>query len=101
MNLIGIYGGGTIIGTALVIVLPESMMILIRAQAEIVALTRPKEEHSLDAYSHEVSNMIGSAILIGFAAMLLIDEAVKIITKKTDSKSKEKRRGRSPEKAKQ
>ena len=31
MNLIGIYGGGTIIGAALVIVLPEATMIVVQA----------------------------------------------------------------------
>ena len=78
MNLIGIYGGGTIIGACLVIVLPEASMMLIKAQAEIATLKGTPSWKDDEAEEHKVSSTIGTAILIGFAAMLVVDEAVKL-----------------------
>ena len=44
MNLVAIYGGGTIIGAAIVIILPEAASILINAQHELNEL-HPEHEH--------------------------------------------------------
>ena len=96
MNLIAIYGGGTIIGAAIVIVLPEAASILINAQHELDEINPPEHDHdhehtmpggqtqSLEdeIVSHEITAMIGTAILVGFTIMLIIDEITAIITKK-------------------
>ena len=88
MNLIAIYGGGTIIGAAIVIILPEAVSIIINAQHELNELnpditaeehvdTMPdgsENSHESDIVTHEMGSIIGTAILIGFTAMLLIDE---------------------------
>ena len=93
MNLIAIYGGGTIIGAAIVIVLPEAASILINAMHELDELNPDHEhedhEHTLggsthshegEVVTHEMGGLIGTAILIGFTTMLLIDEVTNKIT---------------------
>ena len=94
MNLIAIYGGGTIIGAAIVIVLPEAASILINAQHELDELNpdhdHDEHEHTMpdgsthshegEVVSHEMAAMIGTAILIGFTMMLIIDESTAMLT---------------------
>ena len=91
MNLVAIYGGGVIIGAAIVIILPEAATILINAQHELKGLNPQVYEHGHghdhdrvdtmpagqdnELIDHEMTAGIGTAILIGFVAMLLIDEA--------------------------
>ena len=50
MNLVAIYGGGTIIGIAIVIILPEAASILINAQHELDELN---EESGHDHHDHD------------------------------------------------
>ena len=92
MNLVAIYGGGVIIGAAIVIILPEAASILINAQYELNEL-KPKHDHSHEGHDHgahdgheggvidhEMAKLIGTGILIGFAFMLLVDEATTACT---------------------
>ena len=104
MNLIAIYGGGTIIGAAIVIVLPEAASILINAQHELDEINPPAHDehdhehtmpgghahsHEDEIVSHEIAAMIGTAILIGFTIMLIIDEVTAMCTKKKQAKKDE------------
>ena len=103
MNLIAIYGGGTIIGAAIVIVLPEAASILINAQHELDEINPPEHDHDHEhtmpgghahshedeIVSHEIAAMIGTAILVGFTIMLIIDEITAMCTKKRQEKKDE------------
>ena len=93
MNLISVYGGGIIVGLAIAIILPEAASILINAQHKLDELnpdhSHEDHEHNLpgghvhshedEIVSHEMGFLIGTAILIGFVVMLLIDESTAIM----------------------
>lgn len=76
MNKIAIFGGGTIIGAAIIVVLPESCGILINAQNKLDTL---QGVTSTSVVTKQVAMAIGLAITFGFTLMLLIDETFKII----------------------
>ena len=76
MNKIAIFGGGTIIGATIIIVLPEACGIIINAQNRLDVLQGTK---GTEVVAHGVATVIGTAIMIGFSLMLFIDEAFKII----------------------
>ena len=78
MNKITIFGGGCIIGLALMHILPESCTIMISTQNEIDKLNGIVKTDE-DLVSHETVFVIGAGIMIGFSLMLIIDEVTKII----------------------
>ena len=75
MNKIAIFGGGTIIGAALIIVLPEASMIVINSQKKLDEMDGLETE----TVSKNVTFLIGASIMIGFSLMLFIDEVFKLI----------------------
>jgi len=77
MNLISIFGSGTIIGACLIVVLPESCGLLINASYQLAKLEHPDEEP--DVTPPSVISTIGVTIILGFTLMLVIDEGFKII----------------------
>ena len=79
MNKIAIFGGGTIIGAAIIIVLPEASSILINAQRQLDVIAGKAVAEGDDVVSHEVARVIGCSIMLGFSLMLFIDETFKII----------------------
>ncbi len=79
MNKIAIFGGGTIIGAAIIIVLPESSGILINAQNKLDQLDGKTSD---EIVTKQVAHTIGLAIIFGFSLMMLIDETFKIIKDK-------------------
>ena len=99
MNLIAIYGGGLIVGVAIVIILPEAVSILINAKYELNELAEGDEhhhdhdhentmpdghdhehEHDHGVVGHDTNRILGTAILAGFLIMLVIDEATSALT---------------------
>lgn len=95
INLISIFGTGSILGACIIVVLPESAAILINAQYEINRLTginsatmtgaehAMHESLSLDSNHIEivpqsVMKTVGGTIMAGFLLMLLLDEGVSI-----------------------
>ncbi len=76
MNKIAIFGGGTIIGAAIIVVLPESSGILINAQNKLDQLDGKTSD---ELVTKQVAKTIGLAIIFGFSLMMLIDETFKII----------------------
>ncbi len=76
MNKIAIFGGGTIIGAAIIVVLPESSGILINAQNKLDQLDGKTSD---EIVTKQVAKTIGLAIIFGFSLMMLIDETFKII----------------------
>ena len=93
MSHIALFGGGTIVGAALIVVLPEACGILINSQHKLDELDDSEAMHSEeDAHqvalhistgpqivAHKTSNTIGIAIAIGFSSMFLIDQIFKLI----------------------
>mmetsp|Transcript_15801 Transcript_15801/g.21385 ORF Transcript_15801/g.21385 Transcript_15801/m.21385 type:complete len:118 (+) Transcript_15801:45-398(+) len=79
MNLIAIFGGGTIIGAAIIVILPECCGIMINTQHKIDELEgKPVTE----VVNHDIMRVIGGGIILGFSLMLAIDETFKIIQSK-------------------
>ena len=56
MNLIAIYGGGVIIGAAIVIILPEAASILINAKYELNELSEGHEHSHEHDHDHDHEN---------------------------------------------
>ena len=78
MNKIAIFGGGTIIGAAIIIVLPEAASILINAQNKLDEMDGI-ELTEKTVISDQIMTIIGSSIMIGFSLMLTIDKVFEII----------------------
>ena len=78
MNKIAIFGGGTIIGAAIIIVLPEAASILINAQNKLDEMDGI-ELTEKTVISDKIITIIGSSIMIGFSLMLTIDKVFEII----------------------
>ena len=76
LNKIAIFGGGTIIGAALIIVLPEASLIVINSNKQLNEMDGIIEE---EIVPNNVTFVIGASIMLGFSLMLLIDETFKII----------------------
>ena len=76
MNKIAIFGGGTIIGAALIVVLPEASSILINAQNK---LDRMDDKQVDEVLSDKIQFLIGACVILGFGIMLFIDEFFKIL----------------------
>ena len=76
MNKISIFGGGTIVGAALIIVLPEACGILVNASKDLNELNHV-ESAKIVSKSSEFT--MGAAMMCGFGAMMLIDQAFNII----------------------
>ena len=79
MNKIAIFGGGTIIGAALIIVLPEAAGIVINSNKKLIEMEGITEK---EVMPRNVAFLIGASIMIGFTLMLFIDETFKIIKEK-------------------
>lgn len=69
MNLISIFGAGMLVGAAIIVVIPEAVKCIVEATFD------PDEE---DIVSHATSFNMGTAIIVGFTVMLMIDECFKI-----------------------
>ena len=89
LNLIAIFGSATIIGAALIIILPESASILINSQHNLNRL-RGEEINDEEIVDEELAGQIGSYVMLGFAIMLIITETFVIIQEKAAEQQKEK-----------
>ena len=88
MNKIALFGGGTIIGAALIIVLPEACGILINAQVKLDEIDGKVSE---EIVTPKMSSCIGTAIILGFSLMLAIDETFKILKENQQAKQEKAR----------
>ena len=88
LNLIAIFGSATIIGAALIIILPESAMILINSQYKLNKLNGVvvNDDEIVDEH---LASTIGSAVMLGFGLMLVLTETFVIIQEKAALKEKE------------
>ena len=78
LNLIAIFGGATIIGAALVIIVPESASILINAQYSLNLMHGVKMNQN-EIVTEEMAGTIGTGIMLGFATMFIINEGFVIL----------------------
>lgn len=87
MNLISIFGAGLLVGAALIVIVPEGMMVLYKALSNIeIEDSEEKEnmkqgpngrnstnrmpENSVDP---DIDKYVGASLIIGFASMLIMD----------------------------
>ena len=85
MNLISVFGAGMLVGAAIIVVIPEAIKVIIEA-------TYDPELNSDEVVPEETSFNIGTAIVAGFAMMLMIDETFKFMQASNLSPSEEEER---------
>ena len=89
MNLIAIYGAGLLVGAALVVIVPEGMMVLYTSllqkdkiadrqieQALGTVENKPLSFHTVQEGSpvdENVTSYVGASLILGFTAMLILD----------------------------
>lgn len=99
MNLIAIYGAGLLVGAALVVIIPEGMLILFSSLAETSLGKSAKGENSIaliselgiESASHKgklnlhvpgadpsivnphMTKYVGASLIVGFSIMLILD----------------------------
>ena len=72
MNLISIFGAGMLVGAAIIVVIPEAVKVIIEATYD--PLTGGEE-----VVPESTAFNMGTAIVVGFTIMLIIDESFKIL----------------------
>ena len=72
MNLISIFGAGMLVGAAIIVVIPEAVKCIIEATYD------PKSGET-EVVPESVAFNMGTAIVVGFTIMLIIDESFKIL----------------------
>ena len=72
MNLVSIFGAGMLVGAAIIVVIPEAVKCMIQA-------TYDTESGDKEVVTQELAFSMGTAIVIGFTIMLVIDESFKIL----------------------
>ena len=83
LNLIAIFGSATIIGAAIIIILPESSALLINAQYTLNELNGVGVDHN-EVVTEETAFTIGSAVMLGFAIMLIVNESFVIYQERAE-----------------
>ena len=72
MNLISIFGAGMLVGAAIIVVIPEAVKVIIDATYDPLTFTD-------EIVSESTAFNMGTAIVVGFTIMLVIDETFKIL----------------------
>ena len=72
MNLISIFGAGMLVGAAIIVVIPEAVKVIIEA-------TYDPASGDEEVVPESVAFNMGTAIVVGFTIMLIIDESFKIL----------------------
>ena len=72
MNLISIFGAGMLVGAAIIVVIPEAVKVIIEA-------TYDPKSGAEEVVPESVAFNMGTAIVVGFTIMLIIDESFKIL----------------------
>jgi zinc transporter 9 len=84
MNLISIFGAGLLVGAALIVIIPEGMIVLYEALSKGVNNEKlAGDEKSADGASKDneshggmdpnIDKYVGASLIIGFASMLILD----------------------------
>ena len=85
MNLIAIYGAGLLVGAALIVIVPEGMVVLVSA-LKPQGKKLPKGVTD-DEVNDQIAHYIGASLVFGFAVMLLIDQGFIAIKEMSASNS--------------
>lgn len=72
MNLVSIFGAGMLVGAAIIVVIPEAVKVIIEA-------TYDPNSGEEEVVPESLAFNMGTAIVVGFTIMLLIDESFKIL----------------------
>ena len=72
MNLVSIFGAGMLVGAAIIVVIPEAVKCIIDATYD------PKSGDE-EVVPESLAFNMGTAIIVGFTIMLVIDESFKIL----------------------
>lgn len=81
MNLISIFGAGLLVGAALIVVLPEGMLVIFKSlnksgndKEESASETDgSKESNEEEEIDPDINKYVGVSLIVGFAIMLIID----------------------------
>jgi len=79
MNLFAIYGAGLLVGAALIVILPEGMLVLYQSLAiehqasTIAADSTGHAGHEGELVDPRATRYVGLSLIIGFSIMLLVD----------------------------
>ena len=84
MNLIAIFGAGLLVGAAIIVILPEGMLILFQSllNPEVQAgVIDPLEAdvHGSVMIDPKVTNYVGLSLIFGFTVMLVLDQGFLIM----------------------
>lgn len=71
LNLVAVFGGGILMGAALLIVLPESVKVMVENNYN---LNQPATVDEI--FPEKLVYQIGLSVMTGFLTMLLVDELV-------------------------
>ena len=74
MNLISIFGAGMLVGAAIIVVIPEAVKVIIDATYD----PKSKNNEGKEVVPESTAFNMGTAIVVGFTIMLIIDESFKI-----------------------
>ncbi len=85
MNLIAIFGAGLLVGAAIIVILPEGMLILFEslmieedpAVHQIATTAGEHENHG--RFDPKVTHYVGLSIILGFTVMLVLDQGFLIL----------------------
>ena len=76
MNLVSIFGAGMLVGAAIIVVIPEAVKCIIDA-------TYDADAEGEEVVPESTAFNMGTAIVVGFTIMLIIDESFKILQENT------------------
>jgi zinc transporter 9 len=82
LNLVSIFGAGLLVGAALLIIIPEGLMVLISSEIKVGQKIDPVDDKIDPEFlqqnpyfdAEDLSKEIGVAITSGFVMMLIIDQ---------------------------
>mmetsp|Transcript_42312 Transcript_42312/g.57552 ORF Transcript_42312/g.57552 Transcript_42312/m.57552 type:complete len:118 (-) Transcript_42312:707-1060(-) len=83
MMLVSIFGAGLLIGAAIIVIIPEGMIVvydaLVHEQEEAAHASGEEEDHHDHSEVKGFTTAIALSLIFGFVLMLLVEEIFKII----------------------
>ena len=85
MNLIAIFGAGLLVGAAIIVILPEGLLILFQSlmnpevSTQITETVDQHAAHGAELIDPKVTHYVGLSIIFGFTIMLVLDQGFLIL----------------------
>ena len=76
MNLVAIMGAGLLVGAALIVIVPEGMVVLTMALRDIPEIEESETlslHAKIEGFSPKLPVYAGASLMVGFTIMLLLD----------------------------